>query len=169
MRFYQPGIGNDFDSDLDTGVAAPTDSDTLGVTLGFPIGGSAMGSVIDIDPDVTNAGTGAEDRLTLFAPDGSYAGGFNFGGFQCPIDGDISTYIPAAILAFEMWGPGDDINTCQVDLNNDGVLNFFDVSLFIMSFGDFNPMCDLNNDGVCDFFDISLFIQLFTQGCHQDP
>jgi hypothetical protein len=160
VRFYQPGIGNDFDSDLDTGMAAPTSSDTIGITFGFPVGGSAMGSVIDIDPGVDDAGTGAEDRFVLFAPDGSYAGGFNFGGFQCP-DVDVP-YIPAAIFSFEMWGPSTVIIDCAADLNGDMVLNFFDVSLFLQ---DFNAGGDYNGDGATNFFDVSAFLQDYNAGC----
>ncbi len=159
VRFYQPGIGNDFDSDLDTGAAAPTTSDTIGIVFGFPVGGSVMDDVISIDDSVSNAGTGAVDRFVLFAPDGSYAGGFDFGGFQCP---DIDTpYVPAAIFAFEMWGPGipDD---CPADLNDDGVYDFFDVSMFLM---DFNAGGDYNGDGNTDFFDVSQFLMDYNAGC----
>lgn len=164
VRFYQPGIGNDFDSDLDTGSAAPTSADTIGITFGFPVGGSAMGNVIDIDPGVSNAGTGAEDRFALFAPDGSYAGGFNFGGFQCP---DIDTpFIPAAVFAFEMWGPGSDIDECPADLNGDGLLDFFDVSMFL---GDFSAGGDYNGDGNTDFFDVSEFLMDYNAGCPVVP
>ncbi|HCT44021.1 MAG TPA: hypothetical protein DF699_02255, partial [Phycisphaerales bacterium] len=38
VRFYQPGIGNDFDSDSDTGSAAPSSSDSIGINFGFPEG-----------------------------------------------------------------------------------------------------------------------------------
>ena len=56
---------------------------------------------------------------------------------------------------------------CPVDLNNDGVLNFFDVSTFLSNF---NGACtpgvgDFNNDGACDFFDVSAFLAAFNSGC----
>lgn len=54
---------------------------------------------------------------------------------------------------------------CGADLNNDGVLNFFDVSAFLSAFAAQEPPADLNNDGVYNFFDVSTFLSLFAQGC----
>ena len=51
------------------------------------------------------------------------------------------------------------INPCSADLNNDGLLNFFDISTFIKLQPDFN------NDGQFNFFDISNFITAFSAGC----
>jgi hypothetical protein len=54
---------------------------------------------------------------------------------------------------------------CPVDLNGDGVLNFFDVSAFLSSFGAGNLAADLNGDGVLNFFDVSAFLTAFAGGC----
>lgn len=48
---------------------------------------------------------------------------------------------------------------CRPDLNLDGSIDFFDVSIFVMEMTDW----DLN--GVFDFFDVSKFLQAFDEGC----
>lgn len=54
---------------------------------------------------------------------------------------------------------------CIADLTGDGALDFFDVSAFLMAFGDQDPTADFNSDGVIDFFDISAFLTAFGAGC----
>ncbi len=54
---------------------------------------------------------------------------------------------------------------CQVDLNNDGSLNFFDVSAFLSLFGSQDPAADFNDDGAFNFFDVSGFLSAFGAGC----
>lgn len=55
--------------------------------------------------------------------------------------------------------------TCPPDLNTDGVLNFFDVSLYILAYTSGDLAADYNGDGNLNFFDVSEFIFAFTQGC----
>lgn len=47
-----------------------------------------------------------------------------------------------------------------VDINGDGVVDFFDVVAFITCFNSGAACADLNGDGVNNFFDIQLFIAL---------
>lgn len=54
---------------------------------------------------------------------------------------------------------------CDVDFNADGVLDFFDVSLFIAELNGQDPSADLNSDGAFDFFDVSAFLNQYAQGC----
>lgn len=54
---------------------------------------------------------------------------------------------------------------CSVDLNNDGSLDFFDVSAFLTALGNNDSIADLNDDGNFDFFDISAFLMAFQAGC----
>ena len=54
---------------------------------------------------------------------------------------------------------------CPADLTADGILDFFDVSLFLTYFQSSNPIADFNGDGVFNFFDISIFLLAFTAGC----
>lgn len=53
-------------------------------------------------------------------------------------------------------GAGD---VCAPDLNDDGELDFFDISELLMS------SIDYNGDTAFDFFDISAFLQDFGEGC----
>ncbi len=54
---------------------------------------------------------------------------------------------------------------CAIDYNNDGALDFFDVTAFIMAFNDADPSADINNDNEFNFFDITAFIVAFQNGC----
>lgn len=54
---------------------------------------------------------------------------------------------------------------CPADINNDGSLNFFDVSAFLTAFNTGDPAADINNDGMLNFFDVSTFLGAFGQGC----
>jgi len=55
--------------------------------------------------------------------------------------------------------------TCPPDLNNDGTLDFFDVSAFLNAFGANDPLADFNADAHFDFFDVSAFLSSFNNGC----
>ena len=172
VRFYQPGIGNDFDSDADTGSATTSSADTIGISFGFPEGSAVDNGdgtwtwVIDTTADA--AGTGEEDRFAIYGPpvdDGMggeaifYNGGYWFGGFSCDDDG-AGGYTPPAMFQFVLYGPSGV--KCPSDLNCDGALNFFDISFFIQ---DYIAGGDYNGDGVTNFFDVSQFIQDFNAGC----
>jgi len=54
---------------------------------------------------------------------------------------------------------------CPADLDGNGELNFFDISLFLGAFNIQDPSADINNDGAWNFFDVSQFITLYNQGC----
>jgi hypothetical protein len=54
---------------------------------------------------------------------------------------------------------------CLADFNDDGVLDFFDVSAFLSAFGNQDPSADFSGDAQWDFFDVSAFLNLFAQGC----
>lgn len=54
---------------------------------------------------------------------------------------------------------------CPADLNNDGELNFFDVSAFLVAFNAMDPIADFTGDGSYDFFDVSAFLVAFNAGC----
>ncbi len=54
---------------------------------------------------------------------------------------------------------------CRVDLNNDGTLDFFDISLFLANVSAQDPSADFNGDSMIDFFDISAFLTEFALGC----
>ncbi len=54
---------------------------------------------------------------------------------------------------------------CVADMNNDGELNFFDVSAFLEAFSRLDPIADMNGDRDYNFFDVSDFLSAFGAGC----
>lgn len=54
---------------------------------------------------------------------------------------------------------------CDVDFNDDGELDFFDVSAFLGAFAAMDPIADFTGDGNFDFFDVSAFLTAFGLGC----
>jgi hypothetical protein len=176
VRFYQPGTADlDGDGVIDGDFA---DSfQTIGINFGAPDGtlindgGSPPTWSWDIDLSNSDPGTGQEDRFAIFAPpdtngDVLYAFGSWFGGLECssaPLP-DGPGYTPAAMFEHRLFGPTGTHIDCG-DFNQDGVLNFFDVSLFIQLFQNQDPLADMNNDGQWDFFDVSQFVQEFSAGC----
>ena len=54
---------------------------------------------------------------------------------------------------------------CLPDLNDDGNLDFFDVSTFINAYGSGDPAADLDDNGELNFFDVSAFLNAFSTGC----
>jgi len=54
---------------------------------------------------------------------------------------------------------------CQADMNDDGSLNFFDVSEFLNAFAAGDAAADFNSDGQFNFFDVSEFLNAFSSGC----
>jgi hypothetical protein len=54
---------------------------------------------------------------------------------------------------------------CPADLNNDGTLDFGDVSAFVTAFTTQDLLADLNADGVIDFGDVAGFVTAFNAGC----
>ena len=55
---------------------------------------------------------------------------------------------------------------CPVDFNHDGVLDFYDVSIWINAWiaGDLS-IIDMNGDGTLSFFDFSIFLSALNEGC----
>lgn len=51
------------------------------------------------------------------------------------------------------------------DLDQNGHLDFFDVSAFLGAFSTEDPIADYTGDGVFDFFDISAFLSEYNAGC----
>lgn len=70
-------------------------------------------------------------------------------------------------------GVGDELSDdvfhatapCPGDVNNDGHLNFFDISAFMGLFASNDPRADFDGDESFNFFDISEFLNLFEAGC----
>jgi len=55
---------------------------------------------------------------------------------------------------------------CKADFNADGLLNFFDISLFIAEYNAGSPAADIAAPfGILNFFDIAAYIARYNQGC----
>ena len=55
--------------------------------------------------------------------------------------------------------------SCPADLNDDGALDFFDVSAFLVGYQSQSSVGDWNGDGAWDFFDVSGFLEDYLSGC----
>ncbi len=61
---------------------------------------------------------------------------------------------------------GDELTAdCPPDFSGDGMVDFFDVQLFLNAFAARDPVADLNNDSLFDFFDVLIYLGLFDDGC----
>lgn len=58
-----------------------------------------------------------------------------------------------------------DAQALRADFSGDGLLDFFDISAFLVAFAKQQTEADLNNDGMLDFFDVSDFLVYFGQQC----
>tara|TARA_R110002073_G_scaffold118918_4_gene259076 strand:- start:29461 stop:31881 length:2421 start_codon:yes stop_codon:yes gene_type:complete len=56
-------------------------------------------------------------------------------------------------------------NQCMADLNDDGIVNFYDLSLFMIYFQSGNPIVDFSCDGLFNFFDLSVFLNEYFNRC----
>jgi hypothetical protein len=69
-------------------------------------------------------------------------------------------------FGWQTWIDTFTIQTpCPADLDGNGILNFFDISLYIGAFNGQLDLADLNDDGQWNFFDISIYIQQYNAGC----
>ncbi|MBO6513825.1 MAG: hypothetical protein JJ974_07680 [Phycisphaerales bacterium] len=65
------------------------------------------------------------------------------------------------LLSFDCTGGP----SCAADINEDGEVDFFDISGYLTLYGNGDLAADFNNDGALDFFDISAFLTEFSAGC----
>lgn len=54
---------------------------------------------------------------------------------------------------------------CLADFNQDGTINFLDVSAFLTAYSEMDPIADFTGDGQFNFFDVSAFLLMFNAGC----
>jgi len=103
-----------------------------------------------------------------FAPTGYWARKIMEGS---DIVGKFTTVdVPPAPAGFvtRVYNSGTEVfvgQTCPSDTNLDGVLNFFDVSVFLSNYNAGSSAADLNNDGELNFFDVSTFLNSYNMGC----
>jgi hypothetical protein len=86
--------------------------------------------------------------------------GQRFGSAIAAADGEIATSNPNQLENGIDTGVAYFIDAiCPPDINDDGLLDFFDVSTLL------NNQPDYNNDGVFNFFDVSAFLNDYNMGC----
>jgi len=184
LRYFLPGrfdLDNaDGDDNPYTGVDgdpnAAADSGWLLVTGNGDV--SSDGTTYTPETDVPGA-QGIEDAFDIYIDFNNDSvleplGTFWYGGFVCndvdDPDGDL--FDPYAQFYMQLYGPGPG-EPCPADLfpaGGDGLLNFFDVNVFITAFVsgdlgvvDFYPPG--GGDGLINLFDISAYLALFNAGC----
>ena len=106
----------------------------------------------------------APDGSFTYDPDPGFVGEVSFQYvaewvWGDPDLGQVVTSDPASVVLRVSPAP------CPADLNADGSLNFFDVSLFLRLFAAGDPAADFNADGSFNFFDVSAFLRAFDAGC----
>ena len=162
IDFHQPGTVDFDNADGDSNPLTGVDGDpaaqaVAGVTLGMPSPGHAeYDPVNDVWSWVLDGPTAGvtEDLFGIFdmLRGGDYYGPLSFGGFSC------DPFVPWAGFSMVLYGPGGN-SGCDADLNNDGELDFLDISEFLIN------MPDYTGDTFFDFLDISAFLNDFTSGC----
>ena len=174
----------------DTGVDIELSSES-----GYNIGWMCPGEWLEYSVDVQQAGVyNLEARIASQSTGGSFrierdgvdlTGAVTFGatgGWQSWQSAHASLELEAGeqVLRFVNLGGGDDeynfnsmtFTAAPAPGCNDadlaepfGVLNFFDVSVFLTAFSNAEPGGDINGDGVHNFFDVSAFLTQYNQGC----
>jgi len=178
LQYIQPGTF-DFDGD---GVPDGQPDDREPLTAWTLVTGNGDVSVdgTTYTPETDGPGAqGIEDAFDVFIDfdnDGVLEpiGTFWYGGFVCNdvADPNGDLFDPFAQFYMQLYGPGPS-DPCPADLfpaGGDGLLNFFDVNVFITAFVigdlavvDFFPPG--GGDGQINLFDISAYLALFNAGC----
>jgi hypothetical protein len=120
---------------------------------------------------------GQWNELVTLVSDGNDQSSFELTQIAMPFDGyggvtalrftadgdepDDSWFLDAVAVTTEFI----EEQSCPADLNDDGELNFFDISVFLSAFNSQDPIADFNGDGEYNFFDVSVFLGEFSTGC----
>ena len=179
LQYHQPGT-MDFNGDGQPD-GDPTNLARTFVALRAPRGEiDPVTGALTIDQSIGGS-AGIEDAFDIwYEPIPSFLssfGAFWYGGFTCDrngngvFEGDVNSdgendYRPFASFGIGLLGPGGRQELCSPDLNCDGLINFFDLQLFLNAFNDGDAtIADWNNDGVINFFDVQLYLNDFNTGC----
>lgn len=89
------------------------------------------------------------------------------GGFSLPhdLDADGASDLVVSNNHLTLALVNSGARRCLADYAPDGVLNFFDVTLFINDLVNGVRFADLNGDGLVNFLDLALMLNRFGQGC----
>ncbi|MBL4698205.1 MAG: hypothetical protein JKX70_05160 [Phycisphaerales bacterium] len=139
--------------------------DQFGVSVAISGTTAIIGAIRNDDEGIDSGSaylfdtTTGEQLAKLAASDA--AGGDNF-GISVSISG--TTVIVGARTA-----SGSaylfDTQPCPADLNCDGVLDFYDIPVFLTAFENMDASADFTGDSIFDFNDVAAFLALFAMGC----
>jgi CotH protein/lamin tail-like protein len=118
----------------------------LHATFKLSAGGESVGLFDRVDNQLAEI-----DALTYGQQETDIAQGRSPDGSEC--------------LAFFDPRPGSANPAGAADLNQDGSLNFLDVSLFLSAFGSNDPIADFEADGSFNFLDVSAFLFVYGNPC----
>ena len=139
-----------------------------------------LGGQLDVSYDIFLVGSGSE--MTNLGDQGSFASAYSGTVVVVGETITVSTTLPLDAVVPLVDSTGTELGTltvtgsamivatgtipsCSADLNNDGLLNFFDVSAFLGAFTTMDPSADFTGDGLFNFFDVSAFLGAFSAGC----
>ena len=145
--------------------------------------GAASSGIGDFDGDgltdvcAVNAGASIGDVSVYFRNGkGTYSDKYEYGSASVlqsiyPIDndsdGDLDLFVFSAFESKVLYFNNDctPIKICISDMDQNGVLNFFDVSAFLVLYQVGSMDVDFDGDGVLTFFDVSEFLVSYVSGC----
>ena len=165
--------GTDWFEEVELLPSAPTPYDAFGLAVAIE-GDTALVGAFGVHPgDIPlgvvyiyrhNGSAWLEDTV-MRAPDADamrFEWSLDFQGETAVIGGRAENQLGVAHGRVYMMSLGCD---CPPDLNDDGVLDFFDVQVFLAAFASGQTLADLTGDGAFDFFDVLRYLQLFADGC----
>ncbi|MBO6739810.1 MAG: hypothetical protein JJ916_08130 [Phycisphaerales bacterium] len=129
---------------------------------------ASTADLLDSTSTIALDGTLEVQFIDGFAPSGYWARKIMEGsGITGKFDAVVIPTPPAGFVT-RVYNDGSNLfvgQTCPSDTNLDGVLNFFDVSVFLNNYNSGSPAADLNGDGMLNFFDVSTFLNSYNMGC----
>ncbi len=141
----------DNDGDIDLGVGPiDTDIQNCGESNGFAFLRNNGGSLGDPIPNNNPQNYNIEPHDFAF---------FDINGDGCD---DV---FMGLCTGYRVFIQSNCVSVCLPDFNDDGQLDFFDISTFLTAFRNQHPEADFTGDGQFDFFDIAAFLSAFAAGC----
>ncbi|MEE4110815.1 MAG: PKD domain-containing protein [Halieaceae bacterium] len=157
-----------------SGAETATEGTPYTLILGDLVESGSGGGVVPVLEYRVDWGDGSVETFTAAGPvEHSFADGVFVNQISVDVTTAAQTYTRAAVLSVTVLNAAPELTSLQVrdaplpDLNDDGFVNFFDVSIVTGSFGRdpaSDPLvaaADLNGDGVVNDKDMSLLFEDF--------
>ena len=117
-------------------------------------GGAGIGS--DVIHAVRQNNLGGTDWSSMIASDPAYRARLasTVSDEQIIAAWQVGDFGVADIQAHNLNADGSlgVAQNCRSDLNSDGIIDFFDVSILITAFNEMDPIADINLDSIINFF-----------------